>query len=185
MQRWFGIPLIVIAAALIPAFAQAQGRVPTTGSAAVGGDVGIFLARDNDLASGIDLSGFYEYYVSPRTSLRLGLGWMNPEYEENRDPDASVRYIRVGGDLVYNWEGGAIHPFAGAGLGVYILQVRNNGRNFGDSETKFGGNLLGGVELFTNRTTAVKFEARYHVVADANRFDPDGLSLTVGLKKYF
>jgi opacity protein-like surface antigen len=170
---------------LLPAAVQAQGRTPRTDSAAVGGEAGLFLPRADDLKSGLDLFGFYEYYLAPRTSLRLGLEWMHPDYDEDRDPDASVRMIRIGGDMVYNWEGGTIHPFAGAGLGVYIIQPRNNGQNEGDSESKFGGSLFGGLEFFTNRTTSVKAEARYHVVPNVNGFNPDGLSLTVGLKKYF
>jgi opacity protein-like surface antigen len=170
---------------LLPSLVQAQGRTPTADSAAAGGEVGLFFPRANDLESGLDLFGFYEYYFAPRTSIRLGLEWMNPEYDEDRDPDASVRTIRIGGDLVYNWEGGAIHPFAGAGLGVYIIQPRNNGRNEGDSESKFGGSLFGGLEFFTNRTTTIKVEGRYHLVPNVNGFDPDGVALTVGLKKYF
>jgi hypothetical protein len=185
MARFFKFSLIAIAVLLIPENAQAQRRTPATDSAAIGGEVGLFFPRDHQFDSGIDLSGFYEYYMSPRTSLRLGLGWMNPQYDEDRDPDASVRNLRIGGDVVHNWEGGAIHPFAGAGLSVYILQQRNNGGNDGDAETKFGGNLFGGVELFTNRTTSVKGEVRYHVITDSRGFDPDGLALTIGLKKYF
>jgi opacity protein-like surface antigen len=86
---------------------------------------------------------------------------------------------------VHNWEGGAVHPFVGAGLGTYFLQFRDNGNNVGDSETKVGGTVLGGAEFFTSDTFAVKGEARYHIVSKVNGFNPSGLSLTVGVKSYF
>jgi opacity protein-like surface antigen len=87
--------------------------------------------------------------------------------------------------MVHNWEGGTIHPFVGAGIATYFLQRRNAGGNFGDSESKLGGTLFGGVEIFTSPTVAVKAEGRYHLVPRTFGLDPDGFALTVGLKKYF
>lgn len=177
------IHCILFAFLLYPAVTSAQPRVPATGSNALGGDVGIFLARAEGLGSGPAIEGFYEYYLDPRTSVRVGVGWANPSFDGRSDD--SMRYIRVGGDLVYNWERGAVHPFAGAGLGMYILQRRLDGTNIGDSREQFGGSVFGGAEFFTGRTTAVKAEARYHVIRHVNGFNPEGLSLTVGLKQYF
>jgi hypothetical protein len=177
------ITSLILATSMVSISSPALAQTPRTDSAAVGADVGVFLPRADFLKSGIELDGFYEYYLSPRTSIRLGGGWMNPKDE--LEDDDSVRYFRLGGDLVYNWEGGSIHPFAGAGLGVYFLQEKDNGDNFGDQETKFGGTLFGGAEFFTSNTLAFKAEAKYHVVSNADGFNPDGLSLTVGLKKYF
>ena len=169
----------------LPSPAMAQPRMPHEGASAVGGEVGIFLPNEDALKSGPVLEGFYEYYLSARDSLRVGVGWMNPKWEAE-DSD-SLRHIRIGGDLVHNWEGGAVHPYLGAGLGAYILQFRDNGENLGDSETKFGGNIFGGVEYFTSNTFAIKGEARYHIVSKTNAFDfnPSGLSLTFGVKSYF
>jgi hypothetical protein len=176
--KHFILTLILVA---LPAAASAQ-RVPARDSGAIGGDVGVFLPRDDAMKWGPTLEGFYEYYFEPRTSVRIGLGWAKPRFDPSEND--SVRYIRVPLDIVYNWEGGAVHPFVGAGLGVYFLQQRNGGTNVGDGETKLGGTLFGGVELFTARTTALKLEARYHIVQRA-RIKPDGLSLTVGIKQYF
>lgn len=165
----------------LPATALAQ-RVPHTDSAAVGGDVGVFIPRDDALKWGPALEGFYEYYFTPRTSVRIGLGWAEPKF----DPfdDDSVRYLRVPVDVVYNWEGGTVHPFVGGGLGIYFLQRKHSGSNVGESETRLGGTLFGGVELFTSDTVSFKLEGRYHVVRRAS-VEPDGLALTVGVKKYF
>lgn len=186
MKRLIASSFIGVALVALPSMVQAQGRVPTTESGAIGGDVGIFMPRSDELNPGLSLDGYYEYYFAPRTSIRLGLGWTNPEFE--RDPDANMRHIRVGGDLIYNWEGGTIHPFVGAGLGLYILEPRADGNALFDSESKLGGVLLGGFEFFTGRTTAVKAEASYHLISNVDNFgprNPDGLKLSVGLKKYF
>jgi opacity protein-like surface antigen len=185
MRTFFKHFILIALLTAMPATTLAQGRVPTTGSGAVGGDIGIFLARDGDLNNGLTLEGFYEYYFSPRTSVRMGLGWADPKYHTHRDPDASLRHVRVAVDLLYNWEGGTVHPFVGAGIGTYFLQRKRNGQNFGDSETTLGGTLLGGVEIFTSPTVAVKAEGRYHIVPRTFGIDPDGFALTIGLKKYF
>lgn len=179
------LPIIAAVLSLVPGMAEAQ-RTPRTYSAAVGVDVGLFRPSDDVLKPALSLDGFYEYYMSPRTSLRLGVGWTAPEYDF--EPDESLRYVRVGGDLIYNWERGAIHPFVGAGLGIYILQPRENGNDRLDSESKLGGVLLGGLEFFTSNTVSVKGEASYHLISNVDGFgprNPDGLKLTIGLKKYF
>lgn len=180
MRQFCAVLAIVLA---VPSLALAQRRVPATESAAIGADVGLFLPREEALDMGPALEGFYEYYFAPRTSVRVGLGWANPEFD--REEDDSLRYVRIATDVVYNWEGGAIHPFVGAGLGVYFLQLRDNDRNLGDSESKLGGTVFGGLEFFTTRSVSVKAEARYHLISDLDSLNPDGLALTIGIKKYF
>jgi hypothetical protein len=188
MKTFVRLPLLAIALTLVPSLAAAQ-RTPRTDSAAVGVDVGVFRPDADALDPSLSLDGFYEYYVSPRTSLRLGLGWTSPGYDA--EPDESLRHVRFGGDIIYNWEGGAIHPFVGAGLGVYMLQRRENGEDIGDSDAKLGGVLLGGVEYFTSNSVSVKGEASYHLISNAEGFggrgprNPDGFKLSVGLKMYF
>lgn len=163
--------------------AAAQGRMPHEGGGAVGGEVGVFVPKQDGMTTGLALDGFYEHYLTARDSVRVGVGWMNPRVE--RETSDSTRQVRIGGDLVHNWEGGTIHPFVGAGLGAYLLQFRDNGQNVGDRQTKLGGNVFGGIEFFTSKTFSVKGEARYHIVSKANGYDPSGLELTVGVKSYF
>ena len=166
-----------------PSAAFAQARMPHKDAGAIGGEVGVFLPSQDGMTTGPALEGFYEYYLTARDSVRMGAGWANPKFE--RESADSMRQIRVAVDLVHNWEGGAVHPFVGAGLGTYFLQGKDNGDNIGPSQTKFGGTLFGGVEFFTSKTFAVKGEARYHAVMKANGYDPSGLALTIGVKKYF
>ena len=177
----FGAALIV--ALTVPSSAWAQRRMPHSDANGAGVEVGAFTPRQSGFGTGLDIEGTLEHYVDARDSVRLDVGWM--QAKQSNDSLKSVRDVRVGGDLVHNWEGGSIHPFVGAGLGVYFLQPRNNGNNNGDGTTKFGGNILGGAEFFTAKTFAVKAEGRYHIVTKWNGYDPSGLSLTVGLKTYF
>jgi opacity protein-like surface antigen len=172
--------LVVLA---LSAASTAHAQTPRPDSAAVGGDVGLFIPAAENMKTGPTLEGFYEYYPTARTSIRLGLGWADPK--RDTEDDDSIRFIRVGGDFVYNWEGGTVHPFVGGGLGVYFLQERDNGENLGDAETKLGATLFGGVELFTSNTVSFKAEAKYHLIDNPGTYNPDGLALTVGIKKYF
>ena len=186
MRNLFRLPIIAVVLCLLPVAAEAQGRTPRTDSAAVGVDIGWFRPVEDVLKPSLSLDGFYEYYLSPRTSIRLGLGWMAPEYED--EDDESLRYVRVGGDVIYNWEGGTVHPFVGAGLGLYVMQPRENGDDVADSESKLGAVVLGGFEYFTSNTVALKAEASYHFISNVENFgpaNPNGLKLSIGLKKYF
>ena len=70
--------------------------------------------------------------------------------------------------------------------GRYFLRLKHNGQSFGDTETKPGFNIGGGIEYFTGRTVSLKGEARYHVIGNTRTgMDPSGLVLTGGLKKYW
>ena len=167
--KHFILTLILVAS---PSAAMAQ-RLPATDSGAIGGDGGLFMGR---LSARPTLEGFYEYYFSPRNSLRIGLGFARPEVDH--------QYLRVPVDLAYNWERGSMHPFGGAGLGIYFLQDK-----FWDGEitreTKLGGTLFGGIELYAKpRTASFKIEARYYAVRNTIGH-PDGLAISLGFKKYF
>jgi opacity protein-like surface antigen len=129
------------------------------------------------------LNFLYEYYVTPRVSVRADFGWSNPSLDAGGLD--SLRQLPLRFDVNYNWEGGRWHPFVGTGVGVYFMQFRANDETIGDTETKFGLNTGGGIEYFFNRSVALKGEGRYHAIANARGMDPSGLALTAGLKTYF
>ena len=141
------------------------------------------MPTQSGMSAGPTVEGAYEYYLTARNSLRIGAGWANPKLErENTD---GTRQVRIGADLVHNWEGGAIHPFVGAGVGSYFLQPIDNGNSFGPSNTRVGARFLGGVEFFTAKTFSVKGEARYDAVAKVNGYNPSAQTLSIGVKSYF
>jgi hypothetical protein len=175
-----------IALALLLAFprsALAQSQVPDEGMMAAGGDLGLMLPSDDDLNATPIVQGFFEYYFTPRLSIRPAIAFLDPGFDlEDED---SLRQMRIGADVIYNWEFGKWHPFAGGGLAVYSLRLKDNGHAFGDSANQFGVSGLGGAEYFFNRLTTIKFEGRAQIVDDAFGFSAGGFAATVGVKRYF
>ena len=167
-----------------PGVAAAQERAPHAGSTAVGIDVGAFIPAENQLGNALIVSALLEYYLTPRVSLRTDFGLTDPGF--TREPSDSLRQLPLRLDVNYNWEGGKWHPFVGTGVGAYFLTTKDNGRTFGDTETKPGFNVGGGIEYFTGRSVSLKGEARYHMIGNTRAgMDPSGLVFTGGLKKYW
>lgn len=157
--------------------------VPNARQLAVGGDIGVFLPSDDQTDGSVIFGGFAEYYFTPRLSIRGSLSTTRPEY--SRGTDEQERQHRLGADVIYNWEHGKIHPFAGGGLGIHFMRFYDNGDNIGPNDTEVGVSGLGGVEVFLNRAWTFKVEGRYQWVDDRPLYDPDGFALTFGVKRYF
>jgi Outer membrane protein beta-barrel domain len=167
-----------------PGVAAAQERAPHAGSTAVGFDAGVYVPTQSEFDNALIINALLEYYLTPRVSLRTNFGLTDPGL--GTESSDSLRQIPLRLDVNYNWEAGKWHPFVGAGVGAYFLQVKDNGRAFGESETKPGFNVGGGVEYFTSRTVSFKGEAGYHKVGETHTgLDPSGFVFTGGLKKYW
>jgi opacity protein-like surface antigen len=167
---------------LVSPQASAQS-VPDAGQFAAGADIGIFLPADDRLDASLTGGGFVETYLTPRVGVRGSVMTAAPGYARNSDE--REQQIRIGADVIYNWEHGRIHPFAGGGLGVYVLRYYNGDENVGPNETNLGAAALGGLEYFLNRAWTLKTEGRYQWVTDRPLLDPDGFALTFGVKRYF
>ena len=150
---------------------------------ALGGDIGVFLPSDDQFDGGLFGGAFVEIYPAARVGVRPSLFLTSPEYE--RGTNEHEQQMRLGVDVIYNWEGGTVHPFVGAGIAAHVLQFTDNGEDVGDSSTELGFALLGGLEYFLNRAWTIKGEGRYQWVDNERGVNPDGLALTVGLKRYF
>jgi hypothetical protein len=168
---------------ILPTSALAQSRVPAEGSRAAGVEAGFFAPSDDELDLTPVVGGFFEYYFTPRVSIRPGIAFIDPAFD--RDDEDSLRQVRIGADVIYNWERGKWHPFAGGGLSIHALRLKDNGVGFGDSEHQLGVSGLGGVEYFFRRRTSLKFEGRAQFVDDVFSLDPGGFSGTAGVKWYF
>lgn len=166
----------------LPATVGAQ-PVPDAGQVAAGGEIGVFIPKDEQIEPGLVGGGFVEFYATPRVGIRGSLMAMRSGYDRRDDDDE--RQLRFGADIIYNWEFGSVHPFVGGGIGVHLLRFYRDGDNEGPNDTNFGAQALGGAEFFMNRVWTVKAEGRYLWVADRPNLDPDGLALTIGLKRYF
>lgn len=173
----------------MPSTADAQSRrsrqasVPDTGMAAIGGSAGIFIPKDDSFDSSFIVEGLGEYYINPRVSLRGRVAFTDPDLK--RETNDSLRQVQLGFDVLYNWEGGRWHPFVGGGIGANIIQPKDNGEAFGDSDTKPAFNALGGVEYFVNRRVSLKMEGRVQLLDNVFGRDPSGVALSFGVKRYF
>ena len=87
--------------------------------------------------------------------------------------------------------GGLIEFYVSPRLGIRgtVTAIRScydrDGDNEEPNDTNFGGQALGGAEIFLNRAWTVKLEGRYQWVEDRPNLDPDGFSTTIGIKRYF
>ena len=169
-----GIALVVsMAAGASTAAAQrrtsprAQPRTPATGMWAVGGSVGAAAPMDAALQNGIDLAGNVERYLTPRVSVRgqIGTSWWDIQ---GHTFTGTIRPLFADANAVYNWEGGAVHPYVTGGVGIYHFHASEPTLSTNASDTKAGVNAGGGLEYFLDRRTTMGGELTYHHVGAFN-----------------
>jgi hypothetical protein len=162
-------------------------RMPSTGSTALGANFGLAAPSDSLLDMGLTPNVNVEYYVTPRLSIRGqgGAAWTDfaaPRFGKN------VRPAYFDGNLVYNWEHGAWHPFTTGGVGIYHYHVSEP--PFEGSTVKPGFNGGGGIEYFLSPRDALKVEGLYHGVSGQASgpfaaVDTSFWTATFGFKRYF
>jgi hypothetical protein len=192
MRLTFLICGFLFAASVTPAAAQrrtrATTRTPAADMWAVGGSLGATIPTDSSLDKGLEVVGNAEFYLTPRVSIRGQLGAGKWDVI-GRGFTGTVKPLYVDGNVVYNWEGGALHPYVTGGVGVYRF-----GSSFGllpdFSDTHPGIDGGGGVEYFFTRRAAMTFELLYHKVdaftAPLTAFGAGSFwSFAVGGKAYF
>jgi hypothetical protein len=197
VRNYFAIVAVGLAMSIAATPAQAQrrarapraaaGPVPDTGMGAVGVSFGAALPNDASLETGPILAGTLETYLSPRVSVRaqIGRAW----WDVIPRPDSKVKPLFVDGNIVYNWEGGKVHPYVTGGLGWYHYDFEGPPVD-GASTNEFGGDLGGGAEYFYTRHTTLTFELLFHVVNTPTvtpgiAFNSRFRNFSVGVKHYF
>ena len=168
--------------------ASAQRRVPNTGMWALGGSIGGGVPSEPSLNNGLELAGNLERYFTPRVSIRgqLGGAWSDIV---GRGFNGTVNPVFVDGNIVYNWEGGVLHPFVTGGVGLYHYRSFESGAGNG-GDTRPGVNLGGGLEYFYSRRGTITFETLYHAVNEVKTplttFNNGQFwTVGVGVKRYF
>ena len=170
---------LTLLVALSPLDTFAQGRrdpAPAEGDMAVGGNLGITNAFDDDF-DGVEalLSGTFEYYLRDRISLRGMLAFT--EFEADRGGDLDVVFLN--GNVAYNWDHGEWRPFVTGGIGIYNLDP-----DFGpvDDDIEIGVNFGGGFYYFFDTDWAVNVEGLFHGVSGDG---PDSFFTGMGGVKYY
>lgn len=168
--------------------ALAQRSVPDGGMAAIGASIGATVPADASLQNGLEVAGNIEGYLTPRVSVRgqVGAAWWDIT---GRRLTGRVKPVFFDGNLVYNWEGGAWHPYVTAGIGAYRFNSSID-PSLSGSDTKLGVDLGAGFEYFFTRRATITGEFLYHKVdgfASPVTVFNDGSfwSFAMGAKKYF
>jgi hypothetical protein len=176
---------LCIAALLVGTFIlPAAAQTPDEGVIAVGLDVG-FLFPDEAFETTFAASGYGEFYLTPRLSVRGMLEAAKPALDGSADL-LHRRQARLLFNGVYNWEFGEWHPYATAGAGAYFVRLVAEGEGDLPGETRGGLNFGGGVEYFFAERSTIKGEGRFDVVSHPPGFpDASSFVLTIGLKHYF
>jgi hypothetical protein len=171
--------LALLVGNVLPASAQ----TPDEGMLAAGIDIGAFFP-DDAFESAVTVDGFGEWYFTPRLSGRFMLVWTDPGVSGRTEDH--FRQFKLLFNGVYNWEMGVWHPFVTAGAGAYFVRLILDERPDPDGETRGGLNFGGGIEYFATALTTLKGELRWDIVSDPPGLpDATGMTLTVGVKRYF
>jgi opacity protein-like surface antigen len=183
--------LLLVTVLASPAWAQT--RVPDEGMYTIGLNVGFAKPTEDGLNTGLNLGASFERYFTPRVSIRgqLSGAW----FEDDVFEDTTISPMAFTGNVVYNWERGAWHPYATAGIGMYRFRLSDDLLDdvFDDAdttETRFGVNLGGGIEYFFTRRDTLLGEIQYHAIpGDMDGFfagyDASYWSFSAGYKRYF
>jgi opacity protein-like surface antigen len=194
--------LLLAAAAVVgligvsPVRAAAQAPVPDTGMTAGGLTLGMSVPHDDALDSGVDLGVQLERYVTPRVSVRAKVSgaWFDIE---GRPFPGTMHPIAIEGNIVHNWERGAWHPYATAGVGWYRYGFDegeeiedDDDSEFESDDDKFGVNFGGGLEYFLSLEDTLLGEFQLRVVPGRTEsllsdYEPGYWSLVFGYKRYF
>jgi hypothetical protein len=152
---------------------------------AVGASVGADIPSDASLDKGLDIAGTIEGYLTSRVSIRgqVGAAWWDVV---GRGFSGTVKPFYADGNVVYNWEGGVLHPYVTAGIGMYRFRLDS----LDGSDTKAGFNVGGGFEYFFTPRATFTGEALYHKVdsfATPRGTFGDGSfwRIAMGMKAYF
>jgi len=171
-------------------------QVPAAGDVAVSGNIGVSNPNHANLDTGLLVSGNVEKYLTPRLSIRGQAGAAFWDLKGFQQLTGTLNPFFVDGNVVYNWEQGAWHPFATGGVGMYrygFSQIPRPGvPEVSGSTTKVGFDFGGGVEYFFAPRLTVVGEGLFHRIGDVQTpnalFHTGGgsfFSLTGGVKKYF
>jgi hypothetical protein len=179
---------VLLFALAAPAAAQARrGPVPARGMNAVGLSAGLAVPGDDTLSSGPVLALSVEHYFRRRLSIRGQLSGAWFDIADTGD-DNGVSPAAFDANVVYNWEGGAVHPYVTAGLGLYTYRFTENDVDSHDATA--GVNLGGGVEYFFTRRDTLTIELLFRPIVGevdsvSRSYTPWYWSASGGYKKYF
>lgn len=150
------------------------------GSASAG-DVGIGLGAGyvdpSDVGGTFWLTGNVRFKVAESVAIEPEVGYWKKSESVPGLIDASVKDINVGANVLYLIPSGEkLLISLGGGVGAHFLKgaVGVLGFEESESETKFGGQLLAGLDFEVAANVALFANVRYDLVSDFNQFKAYG-----------
>ena len=175
--------LICIATVLAGNVLPAAAQTPDEGTIAAGVSVGA-LFPDDTFENAVAFDAFGELYVAPRISVRGMLALASPGVSGRTEDH--FRQVKLLFNGVYYWDMGMWRPFASAGAGAYFVRLHLDGRPDPEGETRGGLNFGGGIEYFVVDQTTIRGDLRWDIVSHPPDLpDATGLTITIGVKRYF
>jgi hypothetical protein len=167
---------------------ERYGPVPAPGMVGVGGSFALSFPGDPSFTTGPAFAGNLEGYLTRRLSIRgqVSGAWWDIQ---GRGFTGTAGPLAFEGNVVYNFEGGRVHPFVTGGLGAYHYRFDEGSTT--STTNQLGFDLGGGVEYFFRRHATVTGELLFHDVAGplpsrATSYNTANYwTLTVGFKRYF
>jgi hypothetical protein len=160
-----------------PSSPSGRRVTPPAGTWASGFDAGFANPLgDDDFDAEPTFDAYLEYFSTPHVSWRGMLAYTafdGPDVPGLGTDDVVIASLNA--NVLYQWEGNAVHPFVTGGVGMY-----NYDPDLGDSDLEPGLNAGGGMNLYTAERFAIKLEALFHVTDGR---EPDSyLTGTVGAR---
>ena len=139
---------------------SSRRTTPSAGTWAAGVDAGFANPLgDDDFDAEPTLDAYLEYFCTPHVSVRGMAAFIG--FEADDVPGVGpvdLDLFSFNGNVLYQWEGGVVHPFVGGGLGIY-----NYDPDVGDGDAEIGFNGGGGVNFYLAERFAIKVEGQFHV----------------------
>ena len=168
MRKTMLVAACLVAGASVAAFAGPKEGTIEVGGTSVGG-FSTLLAKGGGSAFALDAIG--GYYLMPEVELK---GIVSFEKAKGQD---SQYTIMAGADYVFAGSDPWV-PYAGGGFGFI-----NGYDDKGKTETKFAGQIHGGVHYFFNDSVSANGEVNYKF--QFSHIGDGVLSMGVGLSVYF
>jgi outer membrane protein with beta-barrel domain len=153
------VPCLPTLAQSPPTSSSGKHVTPPPGTWAAGADLGfVNPIGDEDVDLEPFADGYIEHFFTSNVSLRGMLSLYSFNGPDLPPPSSDgVDILAINADVLYQWEGGSVHPFVTGGLGFYDYSS-----DFEDDGLELGLKVGGGANFYLTKAFAIKVEGDFH-----------------------
>jgi hypothetical protein len=104
-----------------------------------------------DRTKGIELKYLHQNATAPMTYYSGGV--------KNKDFDLGISYILLGGNNYFKSSGSKVEPYLGGGLGLAVINIKNQTAGGTSGKTLFAWDLKGGTNIWVSDKVGIKLNA--------------------------